>query len=50
MSYNYLTQNLQGLSKNKALGLMANIDRESSFRINPQGGDNGNSFRNVPME
>ena len=23
---------------------MANIDRESSFRINPLGGDNGNSF------
>lgn len=41
--YNYLTQN-KGLSKNKALGLMANIDRESSFRIAPPGGDNGNSF------
>ena len=41
--YNYLTQNHK-LSKNKALGLMANIDRESSFRINPQGGDGGNSF------
>ena len=41
--YNYLTQHHK-LSKNKALGLMANIDRESSFRINPQGGDNGNSF------
>ena len=41
--FNYLTQNHK-LSKNKALGLMANIDRESSFRINPQGGDNGNSF------
>ena len=23
---------------------MANIDRESSFRVNPQGGDGGNSF------
>ena len=32
------------LSKSKALGLMANIDRESSFQINPQGGDGGNSF------
>ena len=41
--YNYLTQHHK-LSKNKALGLMANIDRESSFRINPQGGDGGNSF------
>ena len=41
--YNYLTQT-KGLSKTKALGLMANIDRESSFRINPQGGDGGNSF------
>ena len=41
--YSYLT-NDRGLSKNKALGLMANIDRESSFRIAPPGGDNGNSF------
>lgn len=41
--YNYLTQS-KGLSKNKALGLMANIDRESSFRIAPSGGDGGNSF------
>jgi len=41
--YNYLTQD-KGLSKNKALGLMANIDRESSFRVAPPGGDNGNSF------
>jgi hypothetical protein len=41
--YNYLTQTHK-LSKNKALGLMANIDRESSFQINPQGGDGGNSF------
>ena len=41
--YNYLTGS-KGLSKNKALGLMANIDRESSFRVNPQGGDGGNSF------
>ena len=41
--YNYLTQHHK-LSKNKALGLMANIDRESSFQINPQGGDGGNSF------
>lgn len=41
--YNYLTQT-KGLSKNKALGLMANIDRESSFQTNPSGGDGGNSF------
>jgi len=41
--YNYLTST-KGLSRNKALGLMANIDRESSFRTNPQGGDGGNSF------
>ena len=41
--YNYLTQHHK-LSKNKALGLMANIDRESSFQINPSGGDGGNSF------
>ena len=41
--YNYLTQS-KGLSKNKALGLMANIDRESSFQIAPSGGDGGNSF------
>ena len=41
--YNYLTQQHK-LSKNKALGLMANIDRESSFQINPAGGDGGNSF------
>ena len=41
--YNYLTQHHK-LSNNKALGLMANIDRESSFQINPQGGDGGNSF------
>ena len=41
--YTYLTKD-KGLSKNKALGLMANIDRESSFRVSPPGGDNGNSF------
>ena len=41
--YNYLTQHHK-LSRNKALGLMANIDRESSFRIAPAGGDGGNSF------
>ena len=41
--YNYLTQHHK-LSNNKALGLMANIDRESSFQINPSGGDGGNSF------
>ncbi len=40
--YNYLT-GTKGLSRNKSLGLMANIDRESSFQINPQGGDGGNS-------
>jgi len=41
--YKYLTGE-KGLSHNKAYGLMANIDRESSFRINPPGGDGGNSF------
>lgn len=41
--FSYLTKD-KGLSKNKALGLMANIDRESSFRIAPGGGDGGNSF------
>ena len=41
--YNYLTGS-KGLSRNKALGLMANIDRESSFQIAPSGGDGGNSF------
>ena len=41
--YKYLTAD-KGLSHNKAYGLMANIDRESSFRINPPGGDGGNSF------
>lgn len=41
--FSYLTKD-HGLSKNKALGIMANIDRESSFRIAPPGGDNGNSF------
>ena len=41
--YSYLTKD-KGLDQNQALGLMANIDRESSFRINPQGGDGGNSF------
>ena len=41
--YNYLTKT-KGLSKNKAYGLMANIERESSFQTAPVGGDNGNSF------
>lgn len=41
--FNYLTGD-KGLSRNQALGLMANIDRESSFRIAPSGGDGGNSF------
>jgi hypothetical protein len=41
--YSYLTKD-KGLSNNKALGLMANIDRESSFRTAPPGGDGGNSF------
>jgi hypothetical protein len=41
--FNYLTGD-KGLSRNQALGLMANIDRESSFRIAPPGGDGGNSF------
>ena len=41
--FNYLTGD-KGLSRNQALGLMANIDRESSFRIAPAGGDGGNSF------
>jgi hypothetical protein len=41
--YTYLTKT-HGLSKNKALGVMANIDRESTFRSNPAGGDGGNSF------
>lgn len=41
--YNYLTAD-KGLNRNQALGLMANIDRESSFRTNPAGGDGGNSF------
>lgn len=41
--FNYLTGE-KGLSRNQALGLMANIDRESSFRIAPPGGDGGNSF------
>ena len=41
--YDYLTQN-KGLPRNTALGLMANIDRESSFQIAPSGGDGGNSF------
>ena len=40
--YNYLTKD-KNLSKNKALGLMANIERESSFRSNPAGGDGGMS-------
>ena len=41
--YTYLTKD-KGLSHNKAYGLMGNIERESSFRVNPQGGDQGNSF------
>tara|TARA_R110002020_G_scaffold246318_1_gene460089 strand:- start:103 stop:1143 length:1041 start_codon:yes stop_codon:yes gene_type:complete len=41
--YDYLTGYHQ-LNPNQALGIMANIDRESSFRINPPGGDGGNSF------
>jgi len=41
--YSYL-RNKHGLSHNKAYGIMANIDRESSFRMNPAGGDNGLSF------
>ena len=41
--YDYLTGYHQ-LNRNQALGIMANIDRESSFRINPSGGDGGNSF------
>ena len=41
--YTYLTKT-HGLSKNKALGVMANIDRESTFRSNPAGGDGDNSF------
>ena len=41
--YDYLTKS-KGLSHNHAYGIMANIDRESSFRVNPAGGDGGNSF------
>ena len=41
--YSYLTGHHK-LSRNQALGIMANIDRESSFRIAPPGGDGGNSF------
>jgi len=41
--YSYL-RTKHGLSHNKAYGIMANIDREGSFRINPPGGDNGLSF------
>ena len=41
--YSYL-RSKHGLSHNKAYGIMANIDRESSFRLNPPGGDNGLSF------
>lgn len=41
--YDYLTKN-KNLSKNKALGIMANVERESSFRSNPAGGDRGMSF------
>ena len=38
--YNYLTTE-KGLSRNKALGLMANIERESSFRPSVASGDDG---------
>ena len=39
--YNYLTGD-KGLSRNKALGIMANISRESSFNpFSPSGDDNG---------
>ena len=41
--YSYLTDHHK-LSRNQALGIMANIDRESGFRIAPPGGDGGNSF------
>ena len=36
--YNYITKDL-GLTHNKAYGLMANIDRESSFTPNIRSGD-----------
>ena len=42
-TYAYLTD-VRKLSRNQALGIMANIQRESSFRTNPPGGDQGNSF------
>ena len=42
-TYAYLTD-VRKLSRNQALGIMANIQRESSFRTNPAGGDQGNSF------
>ena len=42
-TYAYLT-GTRNLSRNQALGIMANIQRESSFRTNPAGGDQGNSF------
>ena len=42
-TFAYLT-GTRNLSRNQALGIMANIQRESSFRANPAGGDQGNSF------
>ena len=42
-TFAYLT-GTRNLSRNQALGIMANIQRESSFRSNPAGGDQGNSF------
>ena len=38
--FSYLTKE-KGLSRNKALGLMANIERESSFRPSVASGDDG---------
>ena len=42
-TFAYMT-GTRNLSRNQALGIMANIQRESSFRSNPAGGDQGNSF------
>jgi hypothetical protein len=39
-AYNYLISK-HGLSRNKALGIIANIDRESSFRPTIASGDDG---------
>jgi hypothetical protein len=39
-AYNYLISK-HGLSRNKALGIIANIDRESSFRPSIESGDDG---------